>query len=389
MTSSLFSTFILIVVCGLGGQLNAQPGGSSVPAGNLVEAGVLESAEVVLIHSSVPGQSTILDIVPDGTVVSKGDVLIELDDAHLRNEKTDAAIGLQQAQADLRKAEIQVANSRAQLETAEELAELRLKLAQLNLEQVTADDGETATEISVLKREISLQQRLAAAGPPTGNPVVAEARIKDAEAKLRFMEKFVGPRRIAEARLELAQAKAESQREKAELQGDLADAEAAVIAAKTETVRAETRLARVMESLSGCRVLAPMDGVVVHAAASARRTQASVLEAGTTVRERQHLLSIPNLKKLQVRARVHESRIREVSAGQSVTIEFDALPGRRHKGVVKSIGAAPVPATWPNTGVKEYEVVVVAEDLNPRLKIGMTCVVEIEPGKSPRPNNAR
>ena len=46
---------------------------------SVTESGTIQAREQVVIKSKVEGKTTILSLIPEGTMVKKGDVLIELD----------------------------------------------------------------------------------------------------------------------------------------------------------------------------------------------------------------------------------------------------------------------------------------------------------------------
>jgi HlyD family secretion protein len=90
---------------------------------------------------------------------------------------------------------------------------------------------------------------------------------------------------------------------------------------------------------------------------------------------------MPDAEKLQVRVRVHESKIARVKKGQPVALRFDALPDSEFGGTVLSVANTPQPGAWPNTDRTTYDVIVSVETPAPQLKIGLTCVAEIDVSK--------
>jgi len=96
------------------------------------------------------------------------------------------------------------------------------------------------------------------------------------------------------------------------------------------------------------------------------------------VRQRQTLILMPDLKDLQMNVRVHESKIARVKKGQIARISFDALPDRTFRGAVISVADTPLSGNWPNLDVKEYEVIVTLLQSDPKLKLGLTGVAEID-----------
>src|SRR5687768_5073402 len=145
--------------------------------------GELQAVNNVDILNQVEGQSTIVQIVKEGAVVKKGDVLVELDSSEIRQKIEDSTLELQKAEADLVTAKelraIQESENAANLEAAQvevELAALALKQYVEGTYPQELADAETAVkmaEITVKNKEEDLGQSKAlyAKGFVTGSDV--------------------------------------------------------------------------------------------------------------------------------------------------------------------------------------------------------------------------
>ena len=139
---------------------------------------------------------------------------------------------------------------------------------------------------------------------------------------------------------------------------EVATAQAAVDKAQLAVSEAETALA-------GTQLVAPFDGTIL----------ATNVAAGDLVSANTAILTLANLDTLQVAASVDETTIRQVKAGQTAAITFDAFPGQSFTGQVLSV---PLQGTLEG-GVMVYTVPVSltgAEKL--ALRVGMTANVEIK-----------
>ena len=114
----------------------------------------------------------------------------------------------------------------------------------------------------------------------------------------------------------------------------------AMDAANRQLKKEEERLQRYKEQLANCVIYAEEDGMVAYASPS-RYSRTSQVAEGALLRERQHILSLPNLKFMQVKTSVHESVQNQIAEGLQATIRLDAFPDRTYKGKVKSIGVLP------------------------------------------------
>ncbi len=136
-------------------------------------------------------------------------------------------------------------------------------------------------------------------------------------------------------------------------------------------------LERYREQLENCKIYAPQDGMVAYHVNASRWGGSTSIAEGVAVRERQPLLTLPDLKRMQVKTSVHESVVDQVRAGMRATVRMDAFPELVYEATVESVAVLPDPGGWMSSGTKAYETIVtIDEDIN-RLKPGMTAVVEI------------
>ena len=68
---------------------------------SVIERGNLKAADAVSIKSEIEGNSTILWIIPEGTVVKEGDLLVELDTAQQVDKRLQQEISVRNADAAL------------------------------------------------------------------------------------------------------------------------------------------------------------------------------------------------------------------------------------------------------------------------------------------------
>lgn len=361
--------------------------------GTVREAGTLESAETLELQCLIPGGATILSLVPDGTQVRQGDLLVELDSSLIQQQIQQQKIAALLADAERERAETRLERLAREEEFAIDAGKAELELAKSAQQSATADDGEFSLEIGAHEKQLALlEAKIALVKKQQSNRVESAREAFDyrlmllefntqaeiAREKLKHLKTHTLPLRQAELEQQVLSAEHHLKLRKMEFEetGNQAGAE---LAAKEITAKAEqTRLEELNQQLESCRIVAPRDGIVVHAQTAARRATADPLEAGTTVRERQTLVLMPDLKNLQMNVRVHESKIARVKKSQIARIRFDALPGRTFRGAVISVADTPRPGTWPNTDIKEYEVLITLLQSDPRLKLGMSGVAEID-----------
>ena len=81
---------------------------------------------------------------------------------------------------------------------------------------------------------------------------------------------------------------------------------------------------------------------------------------GATVRERQVLLTLPDLSLMQVKTQVHEAVLDQVRPGMPATVKVDAFPDITFDAIVSDVAVVPSSSGgwFSSSSVKTYETVV-------------------------------
>jgi HlyD family secretion protein len=133
------------------------------------------------------------------------------------------------------------------------------------------------------------------------------------------------------------------------------------------------------EQLDKCVLTAKKSGLVVYGGDDQNNygNQEPIRE-GATVRERQTIITIPELRRMSVNVKIHESYIKKIKVGQKARITVDAYPDQRLTGEVTVVGVLPDSQNrWLNPDLKVYLTTVTIEGTNTWLKPGMSAKVEI------------
>jgi RND family efflux transporter MFP subunit len=384
----------------------------------VTERGNLESQENIEIccevgdarNDGIDG-TPILWIIPNGASVKQGDLLIEFNEASHREQLDGQVLATERARAEYLQAVARYENRKTQNETIKASAELAVKLARLDLEMFQdTEKGTHQLEVDEIQRRIhDLQNAILAAKGSlklkqndkqgiealfkmgyAGKSELDRARLEYLQAESQYAASLNGLTTLRASldrkrsyeydmrllRLDGTLATAERNLEQVELDNaaSMAQATAAKNASERALKKEEERMERYKENIARCKVYAPQDGMVAYAVEPNRRRD---IMAGVAAHERQHLLSLPNLKRMQVKTAVHESVLKYVQPGLPATVTIDAFPDLRYRGTVESVAVLPDPGGWMNSDTKVYETIVrIDEDVH-RLKPGMTAVVEI------------
>jgi RND family efflux transporter MFP subunit len=332
----------------------------------ITERGNVESADNVEIRCEVKSKSaggtTILEIVPEGTVAKKGDVLVRLDSSALENDRTSQMIVCKNSEASLIQAQ-------KTLETAQISKDEYLKGQYKQAEQTAKIDICAAQEdLRKAKDYLVYSERLAAKG------YMPQQQL---EADKFAVEKAKNTLAVAETKLEVLQ-KFTKEKMIVQLDSDIKTAEAKLTAIEATHKLDMASLALIESQLAKCVIKAPQDGQVVYASVTGwRGTKELIIDAGEQVRERQVLIRLPDARRMQVVAKINEAKVALVRRGTPATIRLDAFSDMELHGTVEKVDEFPVPASFFGSSVKEYETVVRIKDSPPGLRPGLTAEVRI------------
>jgi RND family efflux transporter MFP subunit len=171
---------------------------------------------------------------------------------------------------------------------------------------------------------------------------------------------------------ELDRVKARSRAATAQAEAKLKSAEATYEVQKAKYEKLEKQVEK-------CVIRAAKPGLVVYATTGAHwRSRGEPIEEGTTVRERQEIIKLPDISTLAVETKVHESVVDKVKVGMPANIRIDAFESLRLKGKVHKVAILPDSSSrWMNPDLKQYDTEVSIDGVHANLKPGMSAEVEI------------
>jgi RND family efflux transporter MFP subunit len=367
----------------------------------VTERGQLESAKTVKAKCEVEGEvSKIVFLEPESTHVKKGQVVVRFDADKIRRSLAEQEIKFKTADGKARQAkeELDVQKNKAESEIAK--AELALDLARLDREKYL--EGEYKVEVDDKKGAINLAERELKEAQEKlegfrtfvrkgfGTPEqlalkeleVARARnnLERDKAKLMVLEKFTLRRQEVELTAKEKDAKRELARTMGTARANIAKAETDYQTALAVAKLEKEQLERSRKQLDHVEITAPQDGIVVY-----EQTRfwdpASRIQLGGLVNYQQPVFQLPDLEHMQVKVKVHESKVKKVRVGQKAEIRVEAFPGLLLHGTVEKVATlADSDAPWRNGNIKEFETIVRIEDLpeGGGLKPSFSAEVSIE-----------
>ncbi len=159
----------------------------------------------------------------------------------------------------------------------------------------------------------------------------------------------------------------------------LAQAEAKLKSAEGQFAVQSRRSKDLREQKEKCVIRADKCGLVVYG--SGRREyygDREPIREGATVRERQTIITIPDMTRMSVNVKIHESYIKKVKKGQKARITVDAYPDKTLTGEVTKVGVLPdSERSWMNPDLKVYSTTITIDGTHDWAKPGMSAKVEI------------
>lgn len=329
----------------------------------VTEKGSLESSKNEDVVCEVEGQTQIIMIKPEGTQVTKGEVVCELDSATLRDNLTNQTITTKRAESDL-------ANAKKTFEVAE-----------INVNEYL--NGIYPQEIETVEGEIKLAE---------SEQVRSQERLEWSNSMIKIgyvsaAQNTVDRLTLQKAVFSLSQAMTKKvvlqkyTREKMlkELQGEVEKARSDMLAKQATYALETAKEDKLRNMIEKCKLLAPNNGLVVYANETGgfRGNNAPLIEEGATVRERQKIFSLPDINNMQVNVKVHESMVDQVGRGKSARIRVDAAPNQPLTGTVKTVAPLPDPNSFFSSDIKQYTTIVTIDRGLPALRPGMSAEAEI------------
>jgi HlyD family secretion protein len=285
------------------------------------------------------GALQITHLLHTGTVVKKGDLVIEFDPTEQHFKLDQNRSELLQAEQEITKARADAAVVAAQDKVALLKARFDVRRAELDVQK-----NELVSTIDARKNDLALEQ---------AKRVLAE----------------------------LGQ----------DVQSRSASGQATISLAEEKRNKAKLAMDQAQDSINKMRVRAPMDGLVAleknenatggfvfGGMSLPEYHEGDQVEAGRTVGQ------VIDPKEMELSAKVGELERNNIKEGQPVDMQLDSLPGSTFEGKVKIVGGASNRLPWDDDATGRFEISIKLSTADPRLRPGMTARIFIngEPRKN-------
>lgn len=368
--------------------------------------GELEARRQVELRSRLEQQTVIQEIVPEGTRVKSGDVLVRLNSDKIQTQYDEQLLQIETSKSELIAAEnqynIQVNENANNLRNAT----LKVTLAELSLSQWL--EGEVKTkreanrlalsqsklELDRLAEKLIRSQKLQEQGFLSKDEldrdeldyIKAQSAWIKAQLDDKVYEEYQFPKDEKQKRGDLDQARSELTKVKMNAEIDLASKAANRNNRRTQLTIRENTLSKLKQQLDASVITAPSDGLVVYATSIRRNMWGGgegPLQIGRQVFPNELLIVLPDTSEMVASVQVHESLAGDVRPGMVATVKVDAVGGKIFQGTVDSIGVLAESGGWRDPDRREYTVKIridVAEEIA-ALKPSMRCEARLTLGR--------
>ena len=419
------------------GSSNSSTGLFAVKRGDLTisvtESGSIKAVNTKDIKSQVEGRATIVNIVPEGTMitaedVNNGKVLVELDSSELKEQLSQREIELTSAEASYADANESYLIQVKQNESDITAAELKMKFALMDLQKHIGESiaktviersgsdpnssldtsfflkdpnnlgGSASRQLKVLRNDILLAhgQLEKATDVLEGTQKLHDANYasdldlmsakldvdgfriqkESAEEALNLYQLYDFPKETEKFLSDYQESQRELDRTNARARAQLAQAKAKLASARSTLDTQKRRLNKLHEQIEACTIRAPAVGQVVYWSSTERWVRTKI-EQGAEIPEGYKIITIPDASEMKVEVKIHETWIDRIEPNQPAEITVEAFPDKTFTGRVLKKAPLADAEDWLNPDLKVYATDIGIDGTHDYLKTGMTGKVMI------------
>ncbi len=401
-----------LVYLGVAGAGEKQPGKSKAPQTaelatvermsfdiTTTATGELKAKNQKEIRSELETESTIVEIIPEGTVVKSGQLLIKLNGDPIQTQIDEEELRVESAKADLVAAENGYEIQKSENESKRRQADLKLELAKLALDQW--DKGERVQKIQDIKlaldesgkeldrlyekwqKSITLEKEGFLSKDQLQMDEIAHRKAVAARDKAVLEEQTYHTYQEKKDRKskesDVTEAEAELARTNQQNEIQLASKDADRLNKRRQHQLRTDKMGKLQKQLAACTINAPQDGLVVYATSTdgdfIMFNGQGPLQVGRKVFPNETLIILPDTTQMLAQVKVHESLAGRVKPGQPAVVKVDAAGGQTFTGKIDTIGVLAEGGGWRDPNRREYTVKIALDhdhDANP-LKPSMRC----------------
>jgi len=365
----------------------------------LQEKGELKAKNSVDIKCEIEGRTRILFLVPEGSVVAEGDMLVELAsdqiEEKLQAERLKETGAIATHEAAVKEHEIQLDQNASDIRKGE----LTVRIARLNLEKYEQGDWQQQSQDADLDLARAQERRRRAMEKLEDSEKLAarnfisqldldddrfaayetQIAVQKAELAKEILAKYTNPVDLEQKQSDLHEAEKELERIRKSAEANAAKKKANMEGKATELDYIQKQIKKYEEQLAKCKIQAPSAGFVVYYNEGGRWWGGDTqIREGAEVHERQTILTIPDPAIMTVTLRIHEAKVDKIEVEQEALVEVEGVPGQTFPGKITKIAKlADSRNRWLNPDLKEYETEITLDSSDIELKPGATARAQI------------
>jgi HlyD family secretion protein len=360
------------------------------------ENGYLKAKNSVHIEPQFQREATITWLVPEGKTVEKDELLAEFDKTDLENQIDDLERQLIQQKTDLEAAQAELEIQRRDSDASVESAKFNVKITELKLERYLNGDRpnekrkftlasdkahsefDRATERFRQVPDLAQQGFITKIQEEEERIRLREAEInKDsADKELELFERYTAPMEEEQLRANVKDAERVKQNAEEKKEISVKEKETRVSRADSQVKQTEQRLDKLKKELGFMTIKAPQPGVV-HYGDPAEPWNRDNVKVGNRFYRGNTLLTLPDLREMQVLVNIHEADIDLVKLEQVVDVTVEAVKERVFKGKVTRV-AQVANSDWMESANKTFQIEITMDPIDVDLRSGISAHVEIQ-----------
>lgn len=365
----------------------------------LTENGELVAKDSQNIVNTANSWAEITWLIDEGSEVAEGDEVARLDTKELEERAEKYELDIVQAETDLMQAqtdlEIQEIDNTAKLERAEEA----LTKARKELEKYERGDAvnerrkldvamrDAETRLMRAKKkfedsEILYEQTYINKSQRDEDEIEydkAVAQKEGCELDLEIFETYTKPLALADKKRAVTDAERELETTGKRNESSLRQRQTSLDKAETRLEKLRESLEEVQDELGKMTLLAPCPGYAIYGDPKQPWTREDIKVGGRTW-SGQTIMTIPDLRVMQVKLAIHEADVNKLEEGHAATVTMDTYPGLAMVGTVTKIAsiAASDDGWRRSSDVKTFDVEITLEANDEvELKPGISAKAEI------------
>ncbi|MCR9243788.1 MAG: HlyD family secretion protein [bacterium] len=406
-----------VAVLGLGGWGWAVAGDAEASAGpnvgqtyavrrgdlkiSITENGTLVAKESQKVTPKIRGGGKITFLIEEGKKVEQDTVICKLDPTRVETRIESLELEILQSESGLKTAKTELEIK--EVENVAAVAKAKVAVERANQEQEKYRDGEAPqqrkklevaikdaeTEFNRAKKNLDdskllLQEKFIKKSELEDHQIKFERAVvqkEGAELDMRIFEKYTHPMKLDDLATKVKDAERELSTTEKRTESQFEQKKVAVTQSEKRLKAQRKQLKERKEDLENMTIKAPCPGIVLYGDPHQPWYRENI-KVGGEIWGGHTVMTIPDLRVMQVKVKVHEADIDKVKIDQKARITMDTYPGLVLEGVVSKV--ASVAGGQGNYGgsseVKKFdvEITIQGEGIDKQMRPGISAKAEIE-----------